>query len=117
MTRDKILCKRYDEVNKCYGREYELENNTFSKFSLHSETEDEQKEKLAQILGIDKSAFDAKIEAEVPEGLETLTPKQLARRRPPIRLLDDEPRFYLIVDNADPKIKEEITAFANTLQK
>lgn len=117
MTRDKILCKRYDEVNKCYGREYELENNTFSKFSLHSENEDEQKEKLAQILGIDKSAFDAKIEVEVPEGLEPLTPEQLARRRPPIRLLDDEPRFYLIVDNADPKIKEEITAFANTLQK
>lgn len=98
-------------------RIFQNDNKKRMNYLIHSETEDEQKEKLAQILGIDKSAFDAKIEAEVPEGLETLTPKQLARRRPPIRLLDDEPRFYLIVDNADPKIKEEITAFANTLQK
>ena len=69
MTGDEILCKRYDEETHRFGKEHIMENDTYSRFDVHSETAEEQKEKLAHSLGVDKSRLKQKIKVEKPEGV------------------------------------------------
>lgn len=111
MTSTEILCKRYNEATHEFGREHRLENETLNKFSVHEETEAEQKERLADSLGIDKSTFE--IATEQPKGIEPI-PKDESRP-PSLRLLDDGGRFYFIAENASTELKEQIKQFANSL--
>ncbi len=69
ITEDEIRCKRYDEKTHAFGEEFFMENNTYSRFDVHTETVEEQREKLAQTLGVDKSLLKLKIKVEKPEGV------------------------------------------------
>jgi len=67
MTGEEIFCKRYDEAEKRFGKEFSIDNDTYSKFSVHPETVLEQKERIANALGIDPSKL--RETAEKIEGL------------------------------------------------
>lgn len=69
ITDGDILCKRYNEKTHAFGKEYVMENNTYSKFDVHKETDEEQQEKLAHSLGIDKSKLKPTIKVEEPIGI------------------------------------------------
>ena len=69
MTGKGIFCRRYDEYTHMFGKEYYMENDTYRKFDKHPETDNEQKEKLANSLGIDKSKLNKTITIEKPEGI------------------------------------------------
>lgn len=69
MTEAEIFCKRYDENTHTYGKEYFMENDTYRKYSMHIETDEEQKEKIAHSLGADKSKLKYKINVEKLEGI------------------------------------------------
>lgn len=55
MTDSKIFCRRYDEKAHQFGNEFFLENDIYTKFNIQSESNEEQKEKLAHSLGIDQN--------------------------------------------------------------
>lgn len=116
MTDEKIFCRRYDEKLKTYGQEFFLENDTYNRFELKSETEEEQKEKLASSLGIDKLLFNKEIEVEQLKGLKPIETVQNSPS-PSVRIIDDgsADRFYLVAEHTTDEVKNKIKEFANHL--
>lgn len=113
MTGEEILCKRYNEAARVFGKEFFMENDTYSKFEIHSETEAEQIEKLAQTLGVDKSLLNHKVKVETP--MEVMPVKREKPLTPNIRFMDDHDRTYVVADNVSDEIKTKMEKFASEL--